>query len=449
MKFTFIQTIKAKTFIIGTLVTILVMGVMIALANFLPGLLADSPDFIYDEHGNIVGEAFKIERVIVFDNSGLDIDFAFLETLGIKYEDGAAGEIAQSKHMNMVTESENEAVVLAVIERGESGFVIRISRPESTELIKNADCFALLSVLESALNNANLVHLGIAPEDVHLANAYVHSTVNVGGEAPRSEIGGVITVLLTYLVSIALFMLIFGYGQMTAQTIATEKSSRVMELLLTSIQPLAVVIGKVLASTLVVLMTLVAVGGVSAIVFFATAPYGAIGEITGAVETTDPNMLAISAEIETMFSGFSALNLLLIFVVFMLGFLFFALISALIGASVSKIEDLQTASQPIGLIASLGLYMAIIPPLSGIESGERNTFMTVSYYLPISSPFALPSAILTGTISGGEVFVSIAALALCLVGFAVFVAKVYEHIILHNGDRIKVKDMIAIAGRKR
>jgi ABC-2 type transport system permease protein len=68
--------------------------------------------------------------------------------------------------------------------------------------------------------------------------------------------------------------------------------------------------------------------------------------------------------------------------------------------------------------------------------------VSLSYYLPISSPFALPSAILTGEIAGRDLAIGVAVLILCLGLFALFVAKVYEHIILHNGDRVKVGDMI-------
>jgi ABC-2 type transport system permease protein len=73
----------------------------------------------------------------------------------------------------------------------------------------------------------------------------------------------------------------------------------------------------------------------------------------------------------------------------------------------------------------------------------------MSYYLPISSPFALPSAILTSEISGGELAVSILVLAACLAVFTVFVGKVYEHIILNNGDRVKIKDMIKMIGTSK
>jgi ABC-2 type transport system permease protein len=237
-------------------------------------------------------------------------------------------------------------------------------------------------------------------------------------------------------------MLIIGYGSITAQAIATEKSSRVMELLLTSVRPLAVIIGKVVASILVVLSSVVLMGGISTIVFFAVAPFGTIGEVIGTTDTVDPVIMGINAELGNAFAGFTPLNILFTFIVFMLGFLFYSLISGLIGASVSKIEDLQTASQPINLIAALGMYLAYFPAIFGAEADS--TVVMLSYYLPISSPFALPAGLLKGDVSSLQALGSIAVLAVLLVVFALFVAKVYEHIILHNGDRIKLKDMMTM-----
>ncbi|MCL2754335.1 MAG: ABC transporter permease, partial [Oscillospiraceae bacterium] len=438
MWFTFVQTVKAKTFITGTLVTILIFGIMISLANFLPVILRSEPEL--DEHGNVI--EFKIRHVLIVNESGLDVDF---DSIGIEYElIEASADL--SAYSSRVTESD-EATVLAVITRAEFGFEIAVSRPESTELIGSSDCFALIARLEGLLRSANLINLGVEPDDVPLANAHIHSTVNVGGEDPKSEIGEVIAMVLMAIFPIILLLLLIIYGGMTAQTIATEKSSRVMELLLTSIQPLAVVIGKVLASVLVVMSIVVVVGGTTALIFVATAPFGVIGEITGVVETADPNLMAVGAELDATLAGFSASNIFAIVVIFLLGFLFFSLISALIGASVNKIEDLQTASQPLQLVASLGFYLAYIPAFFGGDSGENavlQAIVTASYYLPISSPFALPAAILTGEITGGQIALSISVLALCLVVFAIFVAKVYEHLILHNGDRVKFKDMMRL-----
>jgi ABC-2 type transport system permease protein len=449
LKFTYIQTIKAKSFIASSVIMIVIFSLMLAGANFLPGILSSEPEIreIRDEDGNVVAEheAFKIEEVTVLNASDLDLDFSFLETFGVKYRDALTYSVDFDMIMDGITNSE-EARVFAVIEETEHGYEVKMSRPESTELINNSDCFALLSLFHSVIHDANLVSLGIAEDDIHKANSWINTSVNVGGEEPKSEIAMALATGITMLTSVLLAVLIISYGQLTAQAIATEKASRVMELLLTSVKPLAVIIGKVLATMLVAVTSIVAVGGVTTGIFFMTAPFGMLGEVTGMVEATDPAMANVAVELSAALSGFSPLNIVLIALIFILGFLFYSLISGLIGASVSKIEDLQTALQPLIYISLLGFYLAYIPPIFGLDMDDGRSFITtIAYYLPISSPFALPGGILTGDITGAEVAIAIGVLALCLVLFAVFVAKVYEHIILNNGDRVKIKDMIKMA----
>ena len=461
LAFTYIQTVKTKSFIVSSVVMVVVLGLIIASANFLPAILNSNNEThqILDEHGNVVAEikAFAIKKVYVFNDSGLEIDFNFLSTVGVEYELIEEGQVQSV--MDKVTAS-NEAITLAVVDSigfgskrsdditpGNERLWVNMSRPESTELIKNNDCHELLGVFVSQIENANLVDLGIDASEVHMARPLVNATVNVGGEEPKSFLGETIAVASTTVVSILLFTLIMTYGQLTAQAIATEKASRVMEMLLTSVRPLAVIVGKVLGTTLVALTSIVVVGGISTALFFLLAPFGMLGKVTGMVDVTDPVMAEVSEEFATAFSGFTALNIFYIVVIVLMGFLFYSLIAGLVGASISKIEDLQTAMQPMMYVSIVGLYLTYFPQVFGVTSpGDKGWFFVVlSRYLPISSPFALPSALLMGELSGAEALIPIAALAVTLVVFALFVAKVYEHIILQNGDRIKVKDMIKMA----
>jgi len=266
LKFTYIQMIKAKSFIVSSIVMVVIFGLMIAGANFLPALFLPESETIQitDDDGNLIAEieAYKIEKVYIIDNSGLDIDFSFLPTFEVEYENVAEMDYSY------ITESE-DAIVLAIIEKTSTGYEVRMSRPESTELIGSADCFQLLGVFHSAIHNENLISLGVAAEDIPKTTVHISTTVNVDGEETKSEIADAISAAMTMAISLILAVLIITYGQLTAQAIATEKASRVMELLLTSVRPLAVIVGKVLASVLVALTTMITIGGITVAVFFA------------------------------------------------------------------------------------------------------------------------------------------------------------------------------------
>ena len=153
----------------------------------------------------------------------------------------------------------------------------------------------------------------------------------------------------------------------------------------------------------------------------------------------------LTAEIGKAFADFSPISIIMIFVIFIIGFIFFALIAGLIGASVSRMEDLNAAMQPLAIIGVLGFYLAYFPSAMG---GEAGFMSTLSYYLPISSPFALPSALLTGAMDIPQALLAVAVLCVFTVLMALLVARVYEQIILHNGNRLKLGDIIGIAKNK-
>ena len=125
--------------------------------------------------------------------------------------------------------------------------------------------------------------------------------------------------------------------------------------------------------------------------------------------------------------------------------MFFALIAGLIGATVSRMEDLNAAMQPMAIIGVLGFYLAYFPSMF---DGEAGTLTLISYYLPISSPFALPSALLTGAIDIPQTLVAVLVLCIFVVLMALLVARVYEQIILHTGNRLKLGDILGLVKSK-
>jgi predicted permease len=130
-------------------------------------------------------------------------------------------------------------------------------------------------------------------------------------------------------------------------------------------------------------------------------------------------------------------------------FLFSVQLPAVIGDPVKYISDLNT---PLAMII-IGFYLAYFPVILNVEAldagvSSTNPIQLFSYYFPLSSPFALPSAILLGIFSPIQSVIAVLVLAVCVVLVAILVSKVYEAIILHNGNRIKLSDMIKMATRK-
>ncbi len=464
--FTFIQYIKTKSFIIGTVVICIITAALCVLTNILPVLLdndnSDSEFVPGDENA-------AYSTVYLYDEPNIltaEDTAALAEALNGTVLTAVTEESAYEQTSKALEETElSEAAVSITAANDENGKLSEYNvRTVYSSEAGGADSINIL--ISELINRRILLNAGVAPNKFADTQVGIRTFGIEAGAEEWSMIQSALNYFVPMVVSLILFMLIFAYGQTVAQSIATEKTSKVMELLLTSVRPLAVVIGKVLAMGLVSFMTFSIIGIVGGISFAISAPFGWMGKafelandpaVMAELEQAASGAMSSEAEIAQAVSELSAtftpLNILLIIVIFLLGFLFYSLIAALVGASISRMEDLQAAMQPYALIGVLGMYLAYFPVIFNIESIETGTASTnpvqiFSYFFPISSPFALPSAILLGTLSPLQSVLATMLLAASAVLIAVIVGKVYEAIILHNGNRIKLSDILKMALRK-
>lgn len=460
--FTLKQYVKTKSFIVGTIIMAVLVAAMFVLVNVLP--VAFSGD---DDASPSMENIFGYEKVFILDETGIitDENISSLVESGLKAErtDLSADEI-----ISRVAEAGNaQAAVIFTADKNADGGII--SYTEKTYYSSNGKDMAqsLSYTMTDFLRMSKVERLGISVEDYLETQIPITTKTVEAGQTELNMIAGMLHYIIPIVVSLMLFMLIFAYGSTIAQSIAIEKTSRVIELLLTSVRPLAVVIGKVLAMGVVSFaqfLLIIIVGAASAAI---SAPFGIIGQISPLLE--NPELLSGGAEqaaaagvdltqfdIAQAISGITEkltpLNIILIIIVFLIGFLFYALLAAVFGACVSRMEDLQAALQPYSFIGIIGFFLAYYPIIFSAESLESgsasvNGVQLFSYYFPVSSPFSLPSAILLGQLDTAQSFIATAILAVFTVLIALVVSRVYEAIILHNGSRLKVGDILRIAKR--
>lgn len=477
-RFTLVQYIKTKSFIIGTIIMCVIAAAVCVLTNVLPVVLGadDAVEDIFSGNAALPDDGQGAFSTVYFsDKAGIldEKDIAALAKLTCELKSAEDFKNETEAIVNGSTQSADEAQL------PQAFLEITTVKDDSTSaenfsitVIYTADAedkAELLSELASELiSRRNMLNLGISEEDYAQSQAYISRTVISSGSETLDIFTSMINYIVPMLVSLILFLLIFSYGSTVAQSIATEKTSRVMELLLTSIRPLAVVIGKVLAMGVVCLAQFALIVGVGGISLAVSAPFGLMGKLGSIMSSPEFSEIAdkTSAELAQMgftaddvqlaealnglTDSFSVLNIVLIVIVFLLGFLFFSLVAALVGASISRMEDLTAAMQPYSLMGVLGMYLAYFPVIFNIDALESgvastNAVQIFSYYFPLSSPFALPSAIMLGTLGTFEAIIAVLILAAAVVLVALLVSKVYEAIILHNGSRLKFKDIIKLA----
>lgn len=225
----------------------------------------------------------------------------------------------------------------------------------------------------------------------------------------------------TYIMIFALYMVILLYGQMIATNVATEKSSRAMELLVTSVSPTAMMFGKVIASCIAGLLQLIAVFGSALLFYNINESYWSDNEIIQSIFNIPPELLVF----------------MLVF--FVLGYFLYAFMFGAVGSTASKLEDINTSVMPITLLFVIGFVVVMT---SMASSEVDNLLMKVCSFIPFTSPMAMFTRIAMSTVYWYEIAASIGILIISTVGIGILSAKIYCVGVLLYGTKPKITDLI-------
>jgi ABC-2 type transport system permease protein len=228
--------------------------------------------------------------------------------------------------------------------------------------------------------------------------------------------------LVGYLVMFILFMAIVLYAVAVLRSVIQEKTSRVVEIIISSIKPLPLMLGKVIGVGCVGLLQL-AVWGVIAIVLLSFREE--LLSLFGFSNVGDIDIPTLGVD-----------DLAVIFIYFALGFFFYAAIYAAIGAMVNSEQEAQQAQIPVMLL--LVAPMACVQIVAGDPRGAVAEVLT---QLPFASPFLMPMRYFMDAVSLGEMIMSISILLVSLVAIVFVAAKVYRVGILSYGKKPTVREL--------
>lgn len=342
-------------------------------------------------------------------------------------------------------QSEQAAFVQQAFSEAFPGYDVRIAE-DGIEKAKEqitageAECAFALDSLTSYtyyVNNLSMYDANTMTADEVLQNVYRMNAMTESG-VPAAQVQEILSMQIdheteslgkdqaqnffyTYIMIFALYMVILLYGQMVATNVATEKSSRAMELLITSAKPTSMMFGKVIASCLAGLLQLICVFG-SAILF-----YNVNKEYWGDNQIVD-----------SIFDmPFELLIYMLIF--FVLGFLIYAFMFGAVGSTASKLEDINTSVMPITLL----FIIAFLVVMMSMSSGDvDNTVMVICSYIPFTSPMAMFTRIAMSVVPFYQIVISIVILIGSVIGVGVFAAKIYRVGVLLYGTTPKIGSII-------
>lgn len=287
---------------------------------------------------------------------------------------------------------------------------------------KSIDISIINSIIKNTNNNLLLEKYNVDQNTLIKINTPIAYNII----ETESEDFNISLYVLAIFSSLFLYMSIYFYGYSVSTSVSNEKTSRVIETLITSTKPSTIVLGKTIAMGLLglsQLLTLILTAFLSYKIF-------------------TPGNLVIFGEVIS-FKTITTSMMLLLILYFILGYFLYAMMNAVTGSTVNKAEDLNAAAMPISFISLFSFYLgyfSLMKPDSGIT-----VFASI---FPLSSPFTMPSRMILGNVSAIEIISSILILGITITFLAILSIRLYSAAILYYGEKLKIKDLIKISKNK-
>ncbi|OMD57367.1 ABC transporter permease [Paenibacillus odorifer] len=408
--FTFKNKVRTKSFMITTLILVLLLSIGMNLPYIIDQFKGDSAKSevtqiaVIAEEGNQVAELLK----------------AYTAPEGMPQAKIVQYASAKDAELKKALDEETVEGYVTFAEPTGEGLPPVTYHSNDGELNGDVQVY-----LQNALQQANtqfIVGDKLTSEQIAAMSTPVQITtqqLNAGGGSESSqEDTPAINYIIVYAMLMLFFMSIMMTGNMIAAEITSEKSSRIMEILITSASPLAQMFGKVIGVFLV---------GILQIGIFVAAIV---------VNLTLPHNATVLADFD-LDLGQLNINLLLYgFVLYVLGYFLYALMYAAVGSIVSRTEDLGQAVMPIMMLGFVAFYV----PLFSISNADT-LVVKIASYVPFTSPLTMLLRIGVGEVAIWQVIVSLLILLVTTFIFGWLAAKIYRTGVLMYGKRPSIKEI--------
>jgi len=299
-------------------------------------------------------------------------------------------------------------------------FTLRTDLAADGQVVSTIDNAATLLALDDGLARAG-TSIGAVE-----ATAFTVVPVNASSGPANSTSQEVSTNLLSTGLIVLIFMAIITYGTWVAMSVAEEKGSRVMELMLNATTPLQMLAGKVIGN------------GAAGL-----TQYGIIlAAVVGGLLAQGPIHQAVlgGASSGGPFGGLDPIVLVAFAVLFVLGFLFYSLLYAALGSLVSRQEDVQSATSPLMMLIFVGYFMSIF----GLQSMD-DTWVKVASFVPFFSPYLMLARVAMGHVALWEFALAVVFLLVGIAAALVAAARIYSAGVLLYGQRVGLRQVLKAA----
>lgn len=437
--FNYKQSAGSKSYI---LVTSLVAVIIIAAAIII-SVVAAKPDKNHDESD--VSFYCAVETAYVLDLAGLgELKFdEWIPELADEYYSGLSlQQVSDMTEEELTTKAAREEFGMAVgvvIKKEENNITVTAVVPSTSEAISLMDGQEVADLVAVAVEQARFLQSGLSELQYTQVNKQVMISVSDAGEETN-----VVVYLVQYLApaifGLVLYFLLLLYGQNINQSVSVEKTSKLVETLLTSLHPYALLTGKVFA--------IVATAMQQFFIWVAALIIGIVAGGTIAESMYPGAESGLSVAVEFMRanigeSAFSPVAVVLSLVTFCLGFVFYCVLSGMAGSMVNRPEEAASTQSIFTLPIVISWLVCYFGTLM-----EKESLLVVARNIPFTIPFCVPVDLLTGAIGIGQGLLSTAILIVFSVLVIMLSGRIYKGLVLYTGEKVTLKNLAGILKNK-
>ncbi len=303
-------------------------------------------------------------------------------------------------------------VLLVTLERAESGdFTLAVTVPEGSGLTQ-ADADAYASFLSGYADNILRAKVGLAPFET------------ADEETLADAVYSVLAMLVPYLCLMVLYFMVLFYGQSVAGCVLMEKTSKLMDFFLVTVEPAAMVLGKILATALAGILQMA--------VWLASLAGGRprTALARAAVPGQTPAAVQVMESLAQLTGLFSLPALLLAAAIILAGFLMYCSLSAIGGSLAGKAEDLGTTNVLFSMVLVASFLACIIA--GGMDGSAAGAAWLD--WVPFTAVLIAPAHVLLGELTLAQGAAICALVLVCAVAIAWLAGRIYRMMSLYKGN---------------
>ena len=381
----------------------------------------------------------SIKNITVVDNSGIfensllstdNVKFSFLEDLD---EDEA----------KLISQERNDDALIFIPSVRDTKNINYVELSKSIKLIsEDSPSLTLIggieSKLEKILTDLNYTSLGLDLNTIKESKIYIN-LVQVSFEGEEStKIDGFFKMGFGFFIGMLLYMFVFIYGSMILRSVLEEKTSRIVEIIISSVKPTQLMMGKIIGTSLVAFTQIFI--WIALTLVISTLASSIFGVSTSEFNSLDVSEAQVNSGIQTFFSALFNLPLLNIFIAFVFffisGLFLYGSLFAAVGAAVDSETDANQFMVPLSMPLIIGLYVGMFT----VSEDPSGTIPTIFSHIPFTSPIVMMMRIPYG-VPIYEQLISLSILVATFFAIVWFAAKIYRVGILMYGQKPSYKDL--------